>query len=129
MRISVIPRLLLHLARSVTLRCPHCRRTNVMRNPYVAHETCAECGLVFQRDEGDFWGTVVLSYGLAGLVGLGTAAIIVRLGMTDWEAVAYIAAGAAVASILLFFPFVKSLWIYLLYFTRGQYEEYRPQKG
>ena len=128
MRLALLPQILLRLAQSVTLRCPHCSRTRVMRNPYVPHKACAECGLVFEREEGDFWGTVVLSYGLGGAVGIATGALLVHFGATDWERVAYTAAGATLATILLCFPFVKSLWIYVLYLTRGQYEDFHAEK-
>lgn len=128
MRISALFRLLRHLAYSLTLRCPHCHGTGLMRNPYLAHERCAACGLTYLREDGDFWGTVVLCYGLSGVVGLGAAVLLLQLGVERWETVTYAAAGAAVGAILLFFPLVKSLWIYLLYFTRGHYEEYRPDQ-
>ena len=115
--------------RSVDLRCPHCRRGRIFRNPWLAHERCPVCGLVFQRDEGDFWGGVVFTYTYAGIVSLGVAALLIRLGVQDWERIAYGAAGAAIAAVLAIFPFAKAQWIALLYATRGHYEEYRPPDG
>lgn len=121
-----IPRVLLTLPLAVTLRCPHCRQGRLFRKPYVIHERCPVCGLAFERDEGDFWGGMVFSYTFGGLAGLALAAVLVQLGWQDWETLAYLCAGAAVLTILLLFPVAKALWIWLLYLTRGGYEEYRP---
>ncbi|HKI99450.1 MAG TPA: DUF983 domain-containing protein [bacterium] len=121
-----IPRLLLRLPLSVTLRCPHCRQGRIFRKPYVINEECPVCRLAFQRDEGDFWGGVVFSYTAAGIVGLAVAALLMMLGVQNPEHIAYASAAAAVVTVLLVFPYAKSLWIWLLFFTRGQYEEYRP---
>jgi uncharacterized protein (DUF983 family) len=126
MRIRSVPQVLLQVLRSADLRCPHCRRGPIYRLPYVAHERCPVCGLAFQRDEGDFWGGVVFSYGYACIVGLAVAGLLFRLGVEHWETIAYAAAGAAVAAVLVVFPFAKAQWIALLYATRGHYEEYRP---
>jgi len=116
----------LQVLRSVDLRCPHCRRGRVFRNPWLARERCPTCGLVFLRDEGDFWGGVVFNYTYAGIVGMAVAALLVKLGVQDWEWIAYGAAAAVVLSVLTLFPFAKAQWIALLYATRGHYEEYRP---
>jgi len=129
MRSRSVLYVLLQVLRSVTLRCPHCRRAGMLRHPYAAHERCPACGLAFQRDEGDFWGAVVFSYAYAGIVGLAVAALLAHAGMERWEAIAYVAAGATVATVLVVFPFAKAQWITLLYFTRGHYEEYRPPQG
>jgi uncharacterized protein (DUF983 family) len=121
-----VPRVLWQVLRSADLRCPHCRRAGLYRRPYLAHERCPACGLVFQRDEGDFWGAVVFTYTYAGGVGLLLAALLFRLGVQRWETIAYAAAGATVLAALAAFPFAKAQWIALLYHTRGHYEEYRP---
>ena len=124
-----VPYVLWQVLRSVTLRCPHCRRARIMRNPYVAHERCPACGLTFQQDEGDFWGTVVFAYTYGGIVGLIVAALMVLAGVEHWETIAYVSATATVVAVLAVFPFAKAQWITLLYFTRGHYEEYRPPEG
>lgn len=121
-----LPRLLLRLAACVRLRCPHCGEGRILRHPYAAHPACPVCGLAFQRDEGDFWGTVVFAYTFGGIAGLAAAAALLRLGVERWQPIAFAASGAALAAILLTFPFARSLWIHLLYLTRGHYEEYRP---
>ncbi len=122
-------RLLLACLRSFRLRCPHCRRGRIFRNPYAAHRACGECGLVFQRDEGDFWGGMVFSYTFAAVIGLGTAGALLLARVEQWETLVYSSAFVALASILVHFPFAKSLWIHLLYATRGQLEEYRPPRA
>lgn len=120
--------MLVTLPRAVTLRCPHCRKGRLFRKVYALNERCPVCGLVFERDEGDFWGSVVINYTFGSLAGLAAAVAValMQLGWEDWGNITYFAAGVGVATILLLFPFAKSLWIWLLFLTRGGYEEYRP---
>jgi hypothetical protein len=68
---------------------------------------------------------MVFSYTFAGLVGLATAGLLLRLTDLDGEWIAYLSAGTALSSILVLFPFAKSMWVYLLQFTRGGDAEYR----
>jgi uncharacterized protein (DUF983 family) len=119
---------LLGLLLAVRLRCPHCRKSGLYRRPYVLHAHCPVCGLAFERDEGDFWGGVVFSYVYAGVAGLALAALLIVLGVTRWDWIAYAAAGTAALTALAVFPFAKAQWITLLYLTRGHYEEYRPPR-
>ena len=119
-------RILYQLLFSFTLRCPHCRQERMLRLPYGFHHHCSNCKLVYQGDTGDFWGGVVISYTFAGLVGMGIGLVMTWMGGFGWETTIYTSALSGLASILVVFPFAKSLWIYLLYHTRGQYEDYRP---
>ena len=111
-----------------TLRCPNCSGESMLRNYYVFKLNCSKCEFVYQMDEGDFWGGVVYSYTFAGVSGMVVASLLNAFSPFGWVTILYASAGAAVASILLFFPFAKSLWVYTLFLTRGQYEEYRAKK-
>ena len=111
-----------------TLRCPNCRGESMLRNYYVFKPNCSKCTFKYLVDEGDFWGGVVYSYTFAGVSGLFVAYLLDTFSPLGWRTILYASAGAAIASILLFFPFAKSLWVYTLFLTRGQYEEYRVKK-
>ena len=113
---------------SPSLRCPHCRGTFMPRNYFTFKDKCTQCDFVFQGESGDFWGGMVFSYAFGGVTALVVAALIL---VFDWpplspEGIAYTVAFIALGAVVLSFPFAKSAWIYLLYHTRGQYEEYRP---
>ncbi|MBI4082076.1 MAG: DUF983 domain-containing protein [Candidatus Lambdaproteobacteria bacterium] len=122
-------KLMLNLLRSLRLRCPHCGQGRLTRNYFVFNERCDNCAYVFQGDPGDFWGTVVMLYTAAGILGIATGAVLIGMGIGDIEFQIYTAAIVVAASALALFPLVKSLWIHLLYHTRGHFEEYRaPDK-
>lgn len=121
-----MPKILFQLLYSFTLRCPHCRQEWMPRTLYGFHHQCSRCKLVYQGDSGDFWGGVVIGYAFAGLTGMVIGLVMTLIGGFGWETTVYTSSLSGLASILVFFPFAKSLWIHLLYHTRGQYEEYRP---
>ena len=83
-------------------------------------------GYTFQGETGDFWGGVVFSYAFAGILGMFTGAMLTVFGWLSIADRVYVSTGVGFVSILLCFPFAKSLWIHLLYNTRGKYDEYRP---
>lgn len=119
-------KLLFHLLSSVRMRCPHCRRSRLARHYFAFRERCGTCGYVFQGESGDFWGTVVILYTIAGTLGIATGAVLIGWGVGTLTAQIYAATLVAAGGALLCFPFAKSLWIHLLYRTRGHFEEYRP---
>lgn len=119
-------RLLRGMPHAFTLRCPHCGQGWIPHHYFALHERCASCGLAFQVDEGDFWGSMVFSYTFGGLAGLALAALAFVLDVGSIEARVYTVAFLALATVLASFPVSRSLWVHLLYLTRGHYEEYRP---
>ena len=121
-------RILFKLLSGLTLRCPNCGGESMLQNFYVFKPKCSKCHFQYHVDEGDFWGGVVYSYTFAGVSGMFVASLLNAFSPFGWRTILYASAGAAVASILLFFPFAKSLWVYTLFLTRGHYEEYRVKK-
>jgi uncharacterized protein (DUF983 family) len=98
--------------------CPQCRAARIFRKSIFTgfprmHETCPNCGLKFEREQGYFLGAMYISYGLA----LGT---IVALGLLLWAATSWSLQKITLWAILLFLPlaptltlFSRVLWIYL----------------
>ena len=119
-------KLLMMMLKSLRLRCPHCGSGALTRYFWVFHDDCGKCGYTFQGETGDFWGGVVFSYAFAGIVGMFTGAMLTVLGWLSIADRVYVSTGVGFVSILLCFPFAKSLWIHMLYYTRGKYDEYRP---
>ncbi len=66
-----------------------------------------------------------MCYALAGFFGFLTVAAMTSWGDFSMETRVYTATGITAGAVLLFYPLVKSMWIYLLYHVRHRYEEYR----
>jgi uncharacterized protein (DUF983 family) len=49
------------LARGARLRCPACGRGAVFQSPFRVRTGCADCGAVFQREEGFFVGAIMIN--------------------------------------------------------------------
>ena len=98
--------------------CPRCRigrifNSSIFRGFPAMRETCAICGLRFEREEGYFVGAMMIDYGL-GLV------IVAAIGLGLWYVTRWPLEKTAVIAFLLFLPaiptftrFGRVLWIYL----------------
>jgi uncharacterized protein (DUF983 family) len=98
--------------------CPRCRAARIFRTSIFSgfprmHETCPNCGLKFEREQGYFLGAMYISYGLALMT-------IVALCLILWALTSWSLQKIAVWGILLFLPlapslalFSRVLWIYL----------------
>ena len=58
-------------------KCPRCLSGSIYRSLLRPHETCPDCGLVFEREPGYFLGSFYISYGVGGLVAVPTMLIVV----------------------------------------------------
>jgi uncharacterized protein (DUF983 family) len=98
--------------------CPRCRSARIFRKSIFTgfprmFDSCAKCGLKFNREPGYFLGAMYVSYGLALIVI--TAFGLLLWALTDWSLVRI-----CVWAIVLFLPFAPTialfsrvLWIYL----------------
>lgn len=106
------------LASILRQRCPRCRegsifRYSIFRGLPKMYESCAVCGLKFEREPGYFLGAMYISYGLA----LITIALI-AVGL--WAGTGWPITKAAIWAVGLFLPLAPTLtllarvlWIYL----------------
>jgi uncharacterized protein (DUF983 family) len=103
------------LARALRLRCPRCGGTQLYAGPFRMHETCAACGLRYEREAGYFVGAIYVNYAATVLVAAGTVlALDWTIGLTlAWQ----LAVGIALAVLvpLAFFRYSRSLWLCLDY--------------
>jgi uncharacterized protein (DUF983 family) len=95
-------------------RCPRCRTGEMFRDSFTMNDPCPVCGLIFQREEGYFLGSMYTSYGLAVAL-LGTFYLIAKALLPNWSSLA-----VAVVALLPFLPLIPAvfrysrvLWIYL----------------
>jgi uncharacterized protein (DUF983 family) len=64
-------RLTRSLGRAIRLRCPRCGATPLFRGWFRMAETCALCGLKFERAQGYFVGAIYVNYAVTTLIAVG----------------------------------------------------------
>ena len=101
------------VGRALLLRCPRCGSSGILASWFSLRERCPQCGLVFDRGEGnDHWLgayaiNLVLAEGLAAVIALAVL-------WATWPK--YMAAQVtgmilAVAFPILLFPYSRTLWL------------------
>ena len=99
------------LGRALWLRCPLCGRGRLFRRWLLMHETCANCGVKFEREPGFFLGSIYINYGLTALI---VAIVYPILLFNKLAAERYLLIGSLVFVVLfplLWFPWARSLWL------------------
>ena len=96
-------------------RCPACGEGPLFRGRYALHERCPACGLDLEGEHGaHYGGPIILGYTISGLTGLSVFALLFwRLGPAPW--IIWIAALAAIISLLLTYRHIKAHWTWWLY--------------
>ncbi len=49
-------------------RCPRCGRGRVLNGLFEMRERCDDCGLVYEREAGQNWGAMVISYAVGAAI-------------------------------------------------------------
>ena len=102
------------LRAAVRRRCPRCERGRIWDGWFKLRRTCDECGFVAHRDEPDYFiGAYLVNLVVAELVVAlaGVAIVIATWPDTPWDVVLWVAASAAVAAPLIFYPLTVTLWL------------------
>jgi uncharacterized protein (DUF983 family) len=79
------------------MRCPRCCEGKVFRGVFAMNDPCPVCGLVFQREEGYFLGSMYVSYLLSSAI-LVASFLAGHLLLGDWN--------PHLVLILVFLPFI-----------------------
>lgn len=98
-------------------RCPRCLTGRMFRGSVTMNDPCPDCGLVFQREEGYFLGSMYVSYGLS-VVLIGAA----YLAVTHiWPTLTAIPVLAIIT--VMYAPFIPAVFRYSrviwIYFERA----------
>ena len=98
--------------RALARRCPQCGQGRLFRRWFTLPERCPRCGLLFEREEGAFLGSLALNYGVTGALFIGTLVVWLILTLPDVPVVPLTITCIAIAAVfpLIFFPFAKLLW-------------------
>jgi hypothetical protein len=94
-------------------RCPQCRQGAIFRGRTTMNETCPECGLRFEREQGYFMGAMYFSYPLSvpvlGLL-IGIGYLLLPGLRIEW--IIGLAAIAYIPFVPVIFRYSRVLWIY-----------------
>ena len=97
---------------AITRRCPRCGQGKLFTRWFKLAERCPRCGLLFEREEGAFLGSMSLNYAVTG-VGIIALLVIwgVGIGFDDGYIIPMVVSLGIIAVIpLLFYPFSKTIW-------------------
>src|SRR5581483_359133 len=116
------------LRRAAGRRCPRCGRGRVFRSYVKMNPQCTECGAVFWVDEGEWLGPFVLDYASAtGVAIIAWAAIELLAPQIGLIPEVMLLCAVVIASLLLSFPWTRSLWTVFLYVAGAMGE--RPARA
>ena len=96
------------------LRCPRCWQGRVFRGVFAMNDPCPVCGLVFQREEGYFLGSMYVSYFLGSFV-LGALFVLGHVLLPEWnlQVVLLLALVPYCALIPPIFWYSRVIWMYI----------------
>ncbi len=94
-------------------RCPRCGQGRIFAGQFQMNDPCPVCGLIFQREEGYFLGSMYFGY-MFGCLFIGGGFFLLSWLLPTWNDYAIV--GVIVGVYLLLVPFVfrrsRSSWIY-----------------
>jgi len=111
------------VVRGLTHRCPNCgSKTLFQRGKLIAlNRDCPVCGLVIERDEGSFLGSMSLNYGITLIFVLSPIAILWYLDVFSDRVASFLALAGAILFPALFYRSSRSWWLMSYYFFLPQH--------
>ena len=101
------------LGRAIRLRCPRCGATRLFRGWFQMAESCALCGLKFERAQGYFVGAIYVNYAVTVILAIGGFFLLwAGLGLSTGAQLAVLVPIVVVFP-LWFFRYSRSLWLAL----------------
>jgi len=97
------------------LRCPACGEGRISRGLTTMNQSCPQCGVTFERDEGDFLGAMVVAYSITSvLVGVGIYVVAVT---TDLPVTGHLILWTVFAGLFLLLTYrnMKGIWLGILH--------------
>ncbi len=113
------------LLRGLRLKCPRCGQGPLFRRGFSMPESCAVCGLRFEREQGYFVGAIYLNSAGTVLVLIGGGLVLHFAGVSLIPQLV-IAATLSVLVPVAFFRYSKSLWLAMDYFLDPEGPPERP---
>ena len=101
------------LSRALRLRCPRCGETPLFRGWFAMAESCALCGLRFERAQGYFVGAIYVNYAVTAVLALGLFFLLWGLTALSTAAELALVLPLVIVFPLWFFRYSRSLWLAL----------------
>lgn len=101
------------VVRGLTRACPACGRRGLTRRVVTLSPDCPRCGLVFEREAGEYIGSIIMNTIVTfGLILVSLLATLWMLG-ADVDFLPLVAVPLAIAAIVppLFNPTARTLWV------------------
>jgi uncharacterized protein (DUF983 family) len=107
-------------ARGLRNRCPNCGGATLFRKGawFDVNKECPACGLVFERDEGFFIGSMSINYGVAIVCFLTPVMLLAYKGVIGTTFAIVLAGAGSIGFPLAFYRSSRSWWLmqyYLLF--------------
>lgn len=101
------------------LKCPACKAGRVYRSFTEINHTCPTCGVVFEREEGDFLGAMVVAYSLLSV--FVAAGVLVLEVLTDLDPMLHVLIWSLFSTVFLigFYRNMKGIWLGILHVMIG----------
>jgi uncharacterized protein (DUF983 family) len=101
------------LGRAIRLRCPRCGATPLFRGWFRMAESCALCGLRFERAQGYFVGAIYINYAVTTLIAVGGLFLLWGQFGLSTRAQLLVLVPIVVVFPLWFFRYSRSFWLAL----------------
>jgi|SRR5215471_838946 len=107
------------IKRALAKKCPVCGRGDVFASHFRMNRNCPACHVVFWGDPGESLGAMYVDYAVATVTFIAVWVLLSwTTSLSDLAQTAIVAA-AAVASILICYPYSRSAWTVLVYISGG----------
>jgi uncharacterized protein (DUF983 family) len=106
-------RVLRALGRAIRLRCPRCGETPLFTGWFRMAESCALCGLRFERAQGYFVGAIYINYAVTTLIAVGGFFLLWGQFGFSTRAQLLVLVPIVVVFPLWFFRYSRSFWLAL----------------
>jgi uncharacterized protein (DUF983 family) len=96
--------------------CPQCGQGDLFATRFKLRESCADCGLVYRREQGSMTGSMYLS---AAITEIFAAAVAVSMFLLGVQLVTGLIVGFALIAVFAFWflPYSKGIWVAVEYST------------
>jgi uncharacterized protein (DUF983 family) len=101
------------LGRGLVKRCARCGSGGLFRRWFTMVARCPRCGLLFEREEGQWVGAMIVNFAvaMAALVSALAAALLLTWPDVPWNAVTVVVVTIVVAVPIALYPWSKTVWV------------------
>lgn len=95
------------------LKCPHCLQGQVYSKIWKMHETCPQCGVLYERESGYFMVSVFIGYVLGAVIAMPVLIALYFTIQPDVTGYVLAATGTIVLATPLIFHYARVIWMHI----------------